>query len=89
MLHCLNDRGGNSTMQAQVPKQDAKVQHESAISCHFLKKNALFAKFFVWLESQLDIFGMETQDWRENWQVTKQKIAQQTLKNYSKTPNPR
>ena len=38
MLHCLNDRGGNSTMQAQVPKQDAKVQHESAISCHFLKK---------------------------------------------------
>ena len=76
-------------MQAQVPKQDAKVQHESAISCHFLKKNALFEKFFVWLESKLDIFGMETQDWRENWQVTKQKIAQQTLKNYSKTPNPR
>ena len=65
MLHCLNDRGGNSTMQAQVPKQDAKVQHESAISCHFLKKNALFAKFFVWLESQLGILGMETRDLRE------------------------
>ena len=73
-------------MQAQVPKQDAKVQHESAISCHFLKKNALFTYFFVWLESKLDILGMQTRDWRENWQVTKQKIAQQTLKNYSKTP---
>ena len=42
--------------------------------------------FFVWLESLLDILGMQTRDWRENWQVTKQKIAQQTLKNYSKTP---
>ena len=73
-------------MQAQVPKQDAKVQHESAISCHFLKKNALFTYFFVWLESKLDILGMQTRDWRENWQVTKQKSAQQTLKNYSKTP---
>ena len=67
-------------MQAQVPKQDAKVQYESAISCHFLKKNALFAKFFDWLESKLDILGMETRDWRENWQVTKQKIAQNLLK---------
>ena len=71
-------------MQAQVPKQDAKVQHESAISCHFLKKNALFTYFFVWLESKLDILGKQARDWRENWQVTKQTIAQKTLKNYSK-----
>ena len=75
-------------MQAQVPKQDAKVQHESAISCHFLKKNALFAKFFVWLESLLDILGMQTRDWRENWQGNEAKNRSKNSQNLSKHPIP-
>ena len=66
----------------QIP---AKIIHESAISCHFLKKNALFAKFFVRLESLLDIFGMETRDWREklagNEAKNRTKNSQKLLKN--------
>ena len=34
-------------MQAQVPKQDAKVQYESAISCHFLKKMHYLRNFLI------------------------------------------
>ena len=73
-------------MQAQVPKQDAKVQHESAISCHFLKKNALFTYFFVWLESQLDILGMQTRDWREKLASDEAKNRSTNSQKLSKTP---
>ena len=76
-------------MQAQVPKQDAKVQHESAISCHFLKKNALFPYFFVWLESQLDIFGMETRDWREKLASDEAKKRSKNTQKLPQNPDPR
>ena len=76
-------------MQAQVPKQDAKVQHESAISCHFLKKNALFAKFFVWLESLLDILGMETRDWREKLASNEAKNRSKNSQKLLQNPDPR
>ena len=56
--------------------------------CYILslsQKNALFAKFFVRLESLLDIFGMETRDWREklagNEAKNRTKNSQKLLKN--------
>ena len=60
--------------------------------CYILslsQKNALFPYFFVWLESQLDILGMETRDWREKLASNEAKDRSKNSQKLLQNPDPR
>ena len=62
----------------------AKIIHESAISCHFLKKMHYLRNFLFGWNLCLTFLVWRRGIGEKNWQVTKQKNAQKTRKNYSK-----